>query len=215
MKRAYCFLAATAILMLAVLGLLAWWYIAKGTFHFWITSPGESLKSSEWANFGTFMGGVGGPVLTALSAILVAAGLTMQAHASLQAFRQSTMTASHESLGWARGKLDKILEQELPSPRTPISLHRLILAHAQGRSVSLSDEQAKCLDALLPDVVYWLHACVEQVRLFQANHKDLRWTLQQESRFYGDILKFAKFHEKRLPAPVAMSLGFIATHYSR
>lgn len=200
-------------LMVLVLGGAAAWYILQGPFPFWDLSVESAPKSVEWANFGTFLGGVAGPALTTLTGIVVALGFILQADSLTHTFNQSGMTASHASLAWARQRLDEVLHREVGS--TGVTLQTLVIAHAQGRQTPLAANESDELEKLLPDMVYWLGPCVEQVKLFQSNQDVYGFTLQHELRFYGDVLKFVNAHCKKLPGMLPVTVGLIgALHKS-
>lgn len=194
-------------LMVLVLGGAAAWYVLQGPFPFWAMPVESAPKSVEWANFGAFLGGVAGPALTTLTGIVVALGFILQADSLTHTFNQSGMTASHASLAWARQKLNEVLQREIGG--SGATLQTLVIAHAQGRQQPLAVDEAGELETLLPELVYWLGPCVEQVKLFQANQEAYGFTLQHERRFYGDVLKFVNAHGEKLPGMLPVTVGLI------
>jgi len=113
MKLFYSLVLGFIVLMLLVLAGSATFYVLQGQFYFWQPPEKGVMQGVEWANFGTFLGGVAGPALTVVSGVFVAIGLALQADSMSQAFKQSNMEASHASLGWARQKLDEVIQRPL------------------------------------------------------------------------------------------------------
>jgi hypothetical protein len=211
MKLVHWVMLALVALMIAVLGGTSAWYILKGPFHFWSTAINDMPKSSEWANFGVFLGGVAGPALTLVTGIVVALGLILQVDVLKQAFNQAGMTAGHASLIWARQKLDAVLQQ--PAGAGGRTLQRLVLARAHSLPASLTAEETKALVTLLPELLYWLGPCIEQIGLFKRNQSVHGFTLQHEWRYYGDVLKFVKGHRSLLPGMLPITVDLLGTHY--
>lgn len=199
--------------MLLLLAGTAAFYLLHGKFLFWVLPADGQMKSSEWANFGTFLGGVAGPAVTVVTGIVVALAFILQSDALSQGFKQANMAASQASLAWVRQRLDEVLQR--PIGENGETIQWAVISHAHRLGPTLTTDATNRLKQNLPELLYWLHSAVEQVELFRSNQRDHSYTLQHEREFYRSIFSFLHSREVIPSGSLWITLGHVSTHFQQ